>query len=259
MYEYVKLDFEERVAVVTLNNPAALNSLSNQLLNELGQVLSKIEGDDQIGAIIIWGGEKLFGAGAKIDEISQMEKSYEAYIWSRGIQNLFDRIEKSPKATIAAIGGIALGGCLEMALACDLRVASLSAKVGLPEINLGVLPGAGGTQRLPRLIGVSRAKEMLLTGDSISAQEAYRIGLVNRLAEDGNLLEEAMKLARKMSRKAPVARSMIKSAVDVGINLDLEQALEHEAKCFAILFNTDDMREGARAFVEKRAAVFQGR
>lgn len=259
MHKNVKLDIDEGVALLTLNNPKQLNALSNQFLNELSKVLDQIEADDKIGAIVIWGGEKLFGAGAKIDEISQMEKAYEAFIWSRQIQSLFNRIENTSKATIAAIGGIALGGCLEMALACDLRIASMSAKMGVPEINLGVLPGAGGTQRLPRLIGVSRAKEMLLMGDCISAQEAYRLGVVNRLVEDGYLLQEAMGLAKKIAKKAPIARAMIKSSVNIGINLDFDKALEHEANCFAILFNTDDLREGVKAFSEKRPAKFQGK
>ncbi|ADI01269.1 MAG TPA: enoyl-CoA hydratase/isomerase family protein [Syntrophothermus lipocalidus] len=259
MYETLKLDVDGAVALVTLNNPSQMNALSHQMLAELSKLLDELENDNSIGVTVFWGGERLFGAGANIKEVSQIEKSYDAFVWSRGIQKVFNRIENSSKATMAAIGGIALGGCLELALACDLRIASRSAKVGLPEINLGVLPGAGGTQRLPRLIGASKAKEMLLIGEPVPAEEAYRLGLVNRVVEDGSLLEESMKMAKQIAAKAPLARAMIKSAVNVGIGLDIEKGLEHEAKCFAILFNTDDLREGTKAFLEKRAADFRGR
>jgi|LSQX01.3.fsa_nt_gb enoyl-CoA hydratase len=259
MYQNIELAIDKGVAILTLNNPKKLNAISYQLLDELETVLGQIESDDSVKAIVLWGGETIFGAGANISEVGRIEKSYDAYCFSRRLQKLASRIENIPKATIAAIGGLALGGCLEFALSCDLRIASKNAQLGLPEINLGTLPGAGGTQRLPRLIGISRAKEMLLIGENVSAEEAYRLGIINRIVPAGTLLEAAKKLAEKLAKKPPIALTMIKSAVNIGINLDLERAFEHEAKCFAVLFNTDDLREGVKAFIEKRPADFTGK
>lgn len=259
MYSTIKLEFKEKVALITLNTPEQMNVLSSAVLADLDKALTEIEAAEGISVIIIWGNEKLFGAGANIREIIQITSASQAYMLSRKFQRLFSRLEKLPQVTIAALAGYTLGGCLELALACDLRIASTNARLGLPEITIGVLPGAGGTQRLARIVGTSRAKEIILTGEPISAEEAYRLGIVNRVAEEGKLLEEAMRLANVLATRPPVALALIKNAIDTGIALDLEAGLEHEAKCFAVLFDTEDCKEGLRAFLEKRKAVFRGR
>ena len=169
------------------------------------------------------------------------------------------KFEEFKKPIIAAIGGYALGGGLELALSCDIRIAGEKAKLGLPEVKLGVLPAAGGTVRLTRIVGTGKAKEMMFIGNPINAQEALRIGLVNAIAEDQHLMEEAMKMANILAQRAPIAMTMIKQAVNSGAQLDMESALENESKCSGILFNTNDRIEGMAAFLEKRKAVFTGR
>ncbi|NPV90587.1 MAG: enoyl-CoA hydratase/isomerase family protein [Firmicutes bacterium] len=259
MFKCIKLEILDNVALITLNHPEKLNALSSVVIEELNLALDKVEGDESARALVIWGGESLFGAGADISEIVNIANSYEAYRFSRKFQSLCDRLENLPLATIAAISGYALGGCLELALACDIRVAGEKAQLGLPEIKLAVLPGGGGTQRLPRLIGTSRAKELILVGDPVSAVEAHRLGLVNRLVEEGRLYEEGMKLARTLASRAPIALAMIKNSINVGAALDMNSALEHEATCFGVLFDSEDRDEGLKAFLEKRKAVFKGR
>lgn len=259
MFKSITLDSSEGVAVIKLNEEKTLNALSYNMLAELKAALGTVANDESLKVVILWGGEKLFGAGANLKEVSKISNSYEAYEYSRNIQSVFDGFENFRKPVIAAIGGYALGGGLELALSCDIRLACESARLGLPEVKLGVLPAGGGTARLTKLIGRARAKEMIFLGDPVTAAEAWRLGIVNRVVADGHLMEEAMKLARVLAARAPVALAMIKNAVDIGADLGRDAAQENEAKCSGILFDTEDRIEGMNAFLEKRKAVFKGR
>jgi len=246
------------IAVVTLNRPKSLNALCNELIGELGTVFGHIGEDRDVAAVIVTGSAKAFAAGADIKEIIQIASPVVAHEFGARIHAVFNRIEGCPKPVIAAVAGFALGGGCELALACDIRIAAENAVFGLPEIKLGVIPGGGGTQRLPRLIGVGRAKELLYTGDSINAQEAYRIGLANKVVPLDSLMDEARKLALKLVKQPAFALKMNKLAVNEGINMDLSSALGHESRCFEILFSTEDRKEGMQAFVEKREPNFKG-
>ena len=257
--EMLEYRVEGKIGVITLNRPERLNVIGNDLLNDLEAILKDIEKDDDLGALVVTGTGKVFVAGADIKEIRLVEGIVAAHKFVARVHQSFNRIEALEKPVIAAVNGLALGGGCELALVCDIRIAAETAIFGLPEIKLGVLPGAGGTQRLPRLIGVGRAKEMLYSGESIDAQEAFRIGLANRVVADDSLMETALEMAGRLSEKPPVALKLIKSAVDRGIGMDLKTALEYETRCFEMLFTTRDQKEGMRAFVEKRNPEFEGR
>jgi len=246
------------VAFVTLNRPKSLNALCEELIGELGEVFQDIDKDRDTAAVIITGGPKAFAAGADIREIIQIGSPLSAHQFVTRIRAVFDRIEACSKPVIAAVAGYALGGGCELALACDIRIAADNALFGLPEIKLGLIPGGGGTQRLPRLIGPGRARELLFTGDSIDAQESYRIGLVNKIVSLDSLMGEAGKMAAKLVKLPAVALKMNKLAVNDGMNMDLNSALTHEARCFEILFSTEDQKEGVKAFIEKREPNFKG-
>ncbi|MBW2101735.1 MAG: enoyl-CoA hydratase/isomerase family protein [Deltaproteobacteria bacterium] len=250
---------EGAVGIVTLNRPERLNALSDELLLELGQVLEEIDEDEAVDALIITGQEKFFGAGADIKEIVNIHTPVEANRFAKKVRRVFNKLAELRQPTIAAVSGLALGGGCELALACDVRIAAENASFGLPEIKLGVLPGGGGTQRLPRLVGAGRAKEMLFSGDPVDAQEAYRIGLVNKVAPLGSLMEEAKKMAATFVERPGYAIKTIKCLVNEGLNMDLKSALAHEARNFEILFSTEDQKEGMKAFLEKRKASFKGR
>ncbi|MBW1924423.1 MAG: enoyl-CoA hydratase/isomerase family protein [Deltaproteobacteria bacterium] len=250
---------EGAVGIVTLNRPERLNALSDELLLELGQVLEEIDEDEAVDALIITGQEKFFGAGADIKEIVNIHTPVEANRFAKKVRRVFNKLAELRQPTIAAVSGLALGGGCELALACDVRIAAENASFGLPEIKLGVLPGGGGTQRLPRLVGAGRAKEMLFSGDPIDAQEAYRIGLVNKVVPLGSLMEEAKKMAATFVKRPGYAIKTIKCLVNEGLNMDLKSALAHEARNFEILFSTEDQKEGMKAFLEKRKASFKGR
>lgn len=247
------------IAVLTLNRPKSLNALCQELVMELGQAFEQIETDGDCGAVIITGSQKAFAAGADITEISQIASPAAANLFVSRIHAVFDRIENCSKPVIAAVGGYALGGGCELALACDLRIAAENAMFGLPEIKLGLIPGGGGTQRLPRLIGMGRAKELLYTADRIDAQEAYRIGLANKVVPVESLMDEARAIAAKIVNLPAVAMKMNKLAVNEGIDMSLHSALTHESRCFEILFSTEDQKEGVKAFMEKREPKFVGR
>lgn len=260
MLETILYEKKDRIAVITLHRPKKLNALSYRMGEELREVLKAIEQDPDIRVVLLWGNETLFGAGADLTEKqNQPQTAFEGHAYARRLHALCSAFESLPKPVIAAIGGYALGGSLELALSCDIRIASEEAKIGLPEVNIGSLPGAGGTQRLPRLIGKAASKELLFTGDKISGQRAFEIGLVNRIAPNGKLFETAMELAQQLSEKAPLSIAMAKTAVNTGTQLSLEDGLEYEAKCFGMVLSTEDRKEGAAAFVEKRAPVFLGR
>ena len=242
-----------------MNRPKSMNAINDEFMRELGHAIDLIETDEEVGAVIVTGGEKFFAAGADIKYIMGISTPLEAHKFVTGVQSLFCRLEDLEKPTIAAVSGLALGGGCELALACDIRLAAENAIFGLPEIKIGVLPGGGGTQRLPRLIGAGRAKEILYTGDPIDANEAYRIGLVNKVIKSDALMEEAKKMAKKLRERPAFALKMIKTSVNKGMSMDLQSALAHEARCFEILFSTEDQEEGMKAFMEKRKPNFKGR
>jgi enoyl-CoA hydratase len=247
------------IATVTINRPKVLNALNAQTLEELRRTILALRRDDQVRCVILTGaGEKAFIAGADINELSvQTPVSGRQHALSG--QHIFDLIENLGKPVIAAINGFALGGGCELAMACTMRIAADTAKLGQPEINLGIIPGYAGTQRLARLVGRGRAMELLLTGDHISAQEAHRIGLVNRVVPAAELLTETRKLATLLASKAPLAARYIIDAVNKGLEMPFPDAQVFEATLFGLVSSTEDMREGTRAFLEKRQAVFKGK
>jgi enoyl-CoA hydratase len=247
------------VARVTINRPDKLNALNGEVMAALDGAFAEFGADAAVRAIVLTGaGEKAFVAGADIKELSSLSPLECGAIAARG-QQVFARIERLGKPVIAAINGFALGGGLEMALACTFRTASTKARLGLPEITLGILPGYGGTQRLPRVVGRGRALEMMLTGEPIDAQEAFRIGLVNRVFEPEQLLPETLKIAAKLAKQAPVAARSILQAVNDGNDQPLAAGLALEAALFGQLASSADTKEGLQAFVEKRAARFVGK
>jgi enoyl-CoA hydratase len=257
-YNTIIYEQDEAIAYVTLNRPKSMNSLNSELIGELNSAIDAIVANNEISVVIIKGGEKFFAAGADIKEIDNISSPVEAHNFVSRVQSVINRIELIPKPVIAAVSGYALGGGCELALACDIRIAAENAMFGLPEIKLGVIPGGGGTQRLPRLIGTGRAKELLFTGDPINAQEAYRIGLANKVVPLESLLDEANKMASVLLERPGVALMMNKIAVNDGMNMDMRSALAYEVRCFATLFSTEDQKEGIQAFIEKRKPNFKG-
>lgn len=250
---------EDGIALLTVNRPSKLNALNGETIGELDEAVARIAADDSIRGLIITGaGEKAFVAGADIQELA-VAGAMAAQMLARRGQGVFRRIETLRKPVIAAINGFALGGGLELAMACAIRIASENAKMGQPEVKLGILAGYGGTQRLPRLVGRGRALEMLLTGDPIDAHEALRIGLLNRTTAQTGLLDAARELMRKILANGPLACALTLEAVDVGLNSGLEEGLRFEAAAFGLAAATDDKREGTAAFLEKRKPSFTGR
>jgi enoyl-CoA hydratase len=258
-YQTILYEKSEKIAVITLNRPKSMNALNSQIFTELHHVLSEIDGDEDVKVVILAGNEKFFAAGADITEFGEIAAPVDAHRFLKNAQAVYNRIEDLEKPVIAAVSGFALGGGCELTLACDLRIAAENATFGQPEIRIGIIPGAGGTQRLPRIIGVTRAKELLYTGDFIDAQEAYRIGLVNKVVPTASLMEEAKKMAGKIARQPGFALKITKIAVNDGMNMDMKSAMAYEARCFEMLFSTADQKEGVRAFVEKRKPVFTNR
>ncbi len=249
---------EDGIAIVTINHPPA-NALDTKTMRELDQSFEELAKNDEAKVVILTGaGEKIFVAGADISMFPEMGQK-EGEDFSLELQGTFDKIEGFEKVVICAVNGITLGGGCELAMACDIRVASESAKFGQPEVNLGVIPGAGGTQRLPRLVPKGKAKELIFTADMVSAAEAKEIGLVDRIATRGEAVKEARKMAKKIMGKGPIAIKYAKKAIDEGINMTLSEGLKLEAKLFGQLFTTEDQKEGAKAFLEKREAQFKGK
>ncbi len=255
-YETIIYEESDLIATVTLNRPEARNAISAKMKDELKDVFASKLLDPGIRVVIITGGKECFCAGADLKELP--------------LTGLLDRIvtrrdhpvhavENFSKPVIAAVAGPAYGGGLEMALACDIRIAASNARFALSEIKLGVLPQAGGTQRLPRIVGVTNAKEMIYTGDPVDAGRALAIGLVSRVVEVENLMEEARALAEKIAARAPLALQMAKKAIDAGIRMDLDSALDFELACAAVLKETEDRKEGIAAFREKRKPDFKGK
>jgi enoyl-CoA hydratase/carnithine racemase len=256
-YKTILYEKKDRIGTITLNRPKSMNSLSSELFRELDHVLTEIDRDDDVKVVILTGSEKFFAAGADIAEIGTIKTSLDAHRFLKDAQAVFNRIEDLEKPVIAAISGLALGGGCELTLACDLRIAADNTTFGQPEIKIGVIPGAGGTQRLPRIVGFTKAKELLYTGDFIDAQEAYRIGLLNKVVPVASLMDEARKMALKIARQPGVALTATKLAVNGGRNMDIKSAMAYEARCFEILFSTEDQKEGMKAFIEKRKPVFK--
>ncbi len=258
-YKNLLLEKEENIAVLSLNRPEAMNALNAELLKELITVLDEIAEDDEIMALIITGaGNKAFAAGADIKDM-QPATAVEGRTLGQLGQSAFMAIEKLEKPVIAAVNGFALGGGCEIAMASDIRLASEKAKFGQPEVGLGITPGFGGTQRLPRLVGEGIAKEMILTGDMISAEEAYRIGLVNHVYPPDQLMDEAKKLAKKIAANAPVAVKLSKVAINKGMQTDINTAMTIEADLFGMCFSTNDQKAGMTAFLNKEKPKFSGR
>lgn len=246
-------------AQITVQRPEVLNALNRETLAELEQAVERVEADEKIRALIITGaGDKAFVAGADIGELSRIPSAAEGERLAVRGQELFSRIEEMSKPVIMAINGYALGGGCELAMSGDILIASEKARFGQPEVNLGVIPGYGGTQRLARLVGKTTAKYLCLTGEMISAEEALRLGLVQRVVPHDQLLEEARKLAKLLAQKAPIAMKYIKKSVNQGAETDLKSGLRLEAAYFGLSFDTQDRREGMKAFLEKRTPQFRG-
>ncbi|MBC2722401.1 enoyl-CoA hydratase-related protein [Desulfosporosinus sp.] len=252
----VELKKENRLGFVTINRPKVLNALNAEVLSELDQIISNICQDKEIDVVIFSGaGEKAFVAGADISEMKD-KSPQESYTFARQGQVLFQRIQELPQPTIAAINGFALGGGCELAMSCDMRIATDKAKFGQPEVALGIIPGFGGTQRLPRLIGRAKAMEIILTGRTISAVEALDLGLVNKVVSAENLLAEAVNLAEAILAKGPYAIRQAKVAINKGLEVDINIGCELEGNLFALCFG-EEQKEGMSAFLEKRAPIYE--
>lgn len=260
LYETIIYEKEDGVVLITLNRPDSLNSLSAKLTQELERAADEITSDDTVRVVIITGAGRSFSAGADLKEVmSQAGASLAAGLAKGKPLTLFSRIENIDKPVIAAVNGLAIGGGCELALACDLRIASTAAKFGFGEIKIGVIPAGGGTVRSPRLIGIAKAKEMLFFGDPIDADEAYRVGLVNKVVPPESLLDEAKRWANTLAQRPPLALKAVKSCVNVGMQMPLTAAIDFEAKEAAILLKTEDSIEGIKSFIEKRQPVFKGK
>jgi enoyl-CoA hydratase len=255
-YTNILVEQDGAVAVVTLNRPKVLNALNQATMDEVVEALETFERDDGVRCVVLTGGDRAFAAGADLHEMAaatpvEMLSGYRFQQW--------ERIRKISTPLIAAVRGFALGGGCELAMLCDMIIAGEGARFGQPEINLGIMPGAGGTQRLTRAIGKARAMEMILTGRAMTAAEAYSVGLVTRVVPDEVVVEEAKKLARQIAEKAPVAVRLAKDAILKAFDTTLEGGLDYERKLFYLLFATEDRTEGIQAFLSKRPAVFKGR
>lgn len=259
-YSHILFQVEESgIAVLTVNRPEKLNALSSAVMGELADAFGRVSGDAAIRALIVTGaGEKAFVAGADIGELAALS-AYETRAFGLRGQMVFRQLETCGKPSVAAVNGFALGGGLELAMACSVRFASENAKLGQPEVKLGIIPGYGGTQRLPRLVGRGRALELLLAGDPIPAAEAYRIGLVNGVTPQAELLNHCRAWLGKVLANGPLALGLVMDAVDTGLACGMEEGLRFEAAAFGVSAATEDRKEGTRAFLEKRRAAFTGK
>ncbi len=255
---FIKVTQEQDIGIITINNPP-VNALSRAVFTEINQAIKEMKGNDSIRAVIITGEGSIFAAGADIKEIQNVTTKEEGEAMALKAQELVSEIANSDKPVIAAINGPCLGGGNELAMACHIRIATDKARFGQPEITIGIIPGLGGTQRLPRYIGTPKAIELLLSGDMISSQEAKTLGLVNLLVPETELRKQAIGMAKKFASKSRVAVAAILQAIREGIELPLEDALKLEAKLFGMMMSTDDKKEGIQAFFEKRPPSFKDR
>ena len=256
--DFVSYAAADRIATITVERPDKLNALNDATIRELGEAIDRARADEAVGGVLLTGAGRAFVAGADIAELAEQGPIEGRARAMRG-QSVFRRFETSPKPTIAVVNGFCLGGGCELAMACHVRVASDGAKFGQPEAKLGIGPGYGATQRLPRLVGKGRALQLLLTGEMIDAAEALRIGLVNRVVPSGELLEAARAMMKAMLANGPLALAVCIEAVDRGLEMGLEHGITLEANHFGLLSGTSDMREGMQAFLAKRTAAFTGR
>lgn len=258
MSDFITVVKEDRLAIVTINHPP-VNALNSRVLEALEKSFDELAADESIGAVVLTGaGEKAFVAGADISEFTTLSSDNGEHLSRRG-QLIFQKIEDFPAPVIAAVNGFALGGGLELALVCDIRVMSENARVGLPEVTLAIFPAYGGTQRLPRTIAPGKARELIFTGEMIAAAEAYRIGLADHLVAPGEALAQARKIAEKILARGPVAVRLAKKAVNRGRGLPVSEGCRVEAELFGQLCDTEDQKEGAAAFLEKRPPVYKGK
>ena len=258
--EYKNIIFEKKdgIGYVTMNRPKALNALNTDVLTELDDVFRAIDKDEEVKIAIITGAGRAFVAGADIAQMSELNGTEGRDMTIQG-QQVMELIESINKPVIAAVNGFALGGGNELSMACDIRIASETAKFGQPEVNLGIIPGYGGTQRLPRLVGRGMAKKLIYSAEIIDAEEAYRIGLVDEVVPADQLMDTAAKLAETIASKAPIAVKMAKAAINNGMNTDLKTGVQFEAEAYASTFVSEDRVEGMKAFLEKRPAKFKNR
>ena len=258
-YETLLVEKKDNIAIVTINRPKVLNALNATVIEELEKAFTELKNDPEVGAVILTGaGEKAFVAGADISGLVELNPLEGKEFAEKG-QAVFNLIENLGKPVIAAINGFALGGGCELAMACTIRIASEKAKLGQPEVNLGIIPGYGGTQRLPRLVGKGRAMELILTGRMVDASEAYQMGLVNKVVAPEKLLDEAIEMAKVILSKGPLAVKFAMEAVNRGLEVNLEEGLKIEADLFGICCATEDKVEGTKAFLEKRKPNFKGK
>ncbi len=255
-YETIIAEVHDRVGLIRLNRPRAFNALNSQLMRELTDALAAFDADEDIGAIVITGSERVFAAGA---DIKEMSTATPVDMLTSGYIDLFDRIRQVSKPIVAAVSGFALGGGFELAMTCDMIVASESAQFGQPEINLGIIPGAGGTQRLTRTVGKYLAMEIVLNDRRLTAEEAARFGLVNRVVPVERYLDEAMELAQQLAARAPIALRIAKESVNKALETPLSEGLAYERRVFYLLFATEDQKEGMDAFMHKRKAEWKGK
>ncbi len=258
-FQTLDIQIGNGIATITLNRPKALNALNQAMVEELGRAVEQVRDDPAVRVMVITGaGDKAFAAGADVTEFRGMS-AVDAWMFTQRLQRLYLEIERLPKPVIAAVNGFALGGGCELMMACDIVYASDRARIGQPEVNLGIIPGAGGTQRLARLIGKQRAKELVLTGDMIGAQDAWNLGLLNKVVPADDLIPEVKKLAEKLASKGAVALKAAKEAIEEGYEAGLQAGLANEGKLFGLCFGTEDKVEGINAFLEKRPPQFKGK
>ncbi|MEV0636105.1 enoyl-CoA hydratase/isomerase family protein [Streptomyces sp. NPDC050619] len=254
----LRVELRDHIAVLTLDRPGQLNAIGSATAQRLGQALDEVRDNDDVRALVVAGAGRAFSAGADIGEIESFTAPGQFRSFVGRLTEAYALLEDFPKPSVAAVHGFAFGGGLELALACDLRVAERGTRLGLPEMKLGVLPGAGGTQRLPRLVPTAIAKQMILTGEPIDAERAWQLGLVNELAEPGGALKAAEALAARLTAGAPLALAAGKRLIDYGLGMDLEAAIAYERETVSVLFSTEDRAEGLKAFRERRPGEFRG-
>jgi enoyl-CoA hydratase len=253
-YESIIFEKEDNIAILTFNRPDARNAVNNQVRAEFTSAIAEVEADDDIRVMILTGSGKAFASGVDIKEFNQTTP-YHAH----NLFRLGERVENLPKPVIAAVNGFSLGGGNEIALGCDIIIASERAKFGQPELNIGIIPGGGATQRLPRMIGVCRAKELIFTSDIITAEEAFNLGMINRVVPEDQLMPTAKEIAKKIATKSPAALKLAKQAINYGMQTSLETGLKYEYELYSLSLGLEDKKEGVNAFLEKRAPNFVGR